>query len=109
MKKAKKLLALLLTFAMVLLTVAMPVSAASKVDPSEGPMQKIESIFYMLLDKLVMIVGKVLNRVIPGLDWGNTWQNYDDYLTPDSFYAGQDKFETEVKTDAAWSAGYAYG
>lgn len=109
MKKAKKLLALLLTFALVALTVAMPVSAASKVDPSEGPMQKIESILYMALDKLVMIVGQVLNRFIPGLDWGNTWQNYDDYTTPDTFYAGDAKFETQVKTDAVWSAGYAYG
>ena len=109
MKKAKRMIALLLTFALVLLTVAMPVSAASKVDPSEGPMQKIESVFYMLLDKLVMIVGKVLNKVIPGIDWGNTWQNYDDYTTPDTFCKGEDKFETEVKTDAVWSAGYAYG
>ncbi len=109
MKKAKKVLALLLTFAIVLLTVAMPVSAASKVDPSEGPMQKIEAIFYMMLDKLVMIVGKVLNRFIPGLDWGNTWQNYDDYTAPDTFYKGEDKFETEVEADAVWSAGYAYG
>lgn len=109
MKKVKRMIALLLTFALVLLTVAMPVSAASKVDPSEGPMQKIESVFYMLLDKLVMIVGKVLNKVIPGIDWGNTWQNYDDYTTPDTFCKGEDKFETEVKTDAVWSAGYAYG
>lgn len=109
MKKAKKIIALLLTFAILLLTVAMPVSAASKVDPSEGPMQKIESIFYMLLDKLVMLVGKVLNGVIPGLDWGNTWVNYDDYQTPDTFYKGDGKFETEVKDGAVWSAGYAYG
>ncbi|MBQ6600801.1 MAG: hypothetical protein IIX36_04070 [Clostridia bacterium] len=109
MKKAKKVLALLLTFAIVLLTVAVPVSAASKVDPSEGPMQKLESVFYMMVDKLVLIVGKVLNRFIPGLDWGNTWQNYDDYTSPDTFYKGEDKFETEVKADAAWSAGYAYG
>ena len=109
MKKAKKIIAVLLTFAILLLTVAMPVSAASKVDPSEGPMQKIESIFYMLLDKLVMFVGKVLNGVIPGLDWGNTWVNYDDYQTPDTFYKGDVKFETEVKDSAVWSAGYAYG
>ncbi len=109
MKKAKKSIAVLLTFVILLLTVAMPVSAASKVDPSEGPMQKAESILYMLLDKLVMIVGKVLNKIIPGLVWGYTWQNYDDYLTPDTFYKGEDKFETEVETDAVWSAGYAYG
>lgn len=109
MRKAKKILALLLTLTILVLSVAMPASAASKVDPSQGTAQKIEAAFYMLLDKLVMVVGKVLNRVIPGLDWGNTWQNYDDYETPDTFYKGDDSFDYEVKADAVWSAGYAYG
>lgn len=109
MRKAKKILALLLTFTILVLSVAMPASAASKVDPSQGTAQKIEAAFYMLLDKLVMVVGKVLNRVIPGLDWGNTWQNYDDYETPDTFYKGDDSFDYKVKADAVWSAGYAYG
>lgn len=109
MKTAKKIIALMLTFVLVALTVVVPASAASKVDPSEGPMQKFEATMYMLLDKLVMVVGKVLNKVIPGLDWGKTWQNYDDYQSPDSFYKGEDKFETEVQSDSVWSAGYAYG
>lgn len=109
MKTAKKLLAILLTIIIVMLSVILPVSAASKVDPSLGPTQKIQSVLYMMLDKFVMFIGKVLNGVIPGLDWGNTWQNYDDYQTPDSFYKGEDKFETEVKADSVWSAGYAYG
>ena len=109
MKTAKKIIALLLTLVLVALTLAMPASAASKVDPSEGPVQQAEAVLYMLLDKLVMIVGKVLNTFIPGLNWGNTWQNYDDYQTPDTFYKGEDKFETEVEAGAVWSAGYAYG
>ena len=109
MKTAKKIIALMLTFVLVALTVVVPASAASKVDPSEGPMQKFEATMYMLLDKLVMVVGKVLNKVIPGLDWGKTWQNYDDYQSPDSFYKGEDKFETEVQSGSVWSAGYAYG
>ena len=109
MRKAKKFLALLLTLTILVLSVAMPASAASKVDPSQGTAQKIEAAFYMLVDKLVMVVGKVLNKVIPGLDWGNTWQNYDDYETPDTFFKGEDKFDYEVKADAVWRAGYAYG
>lgn len=109
MKTAKKIIALLLTLVLVALTLAMPASAASKVDPSEGPVQQAEAVLYMLLDKLVMIVGKVLNTFIPGLNWGNTWQNYDDYQTPDTFYKGEDKFETEVEAGAVWRAGYAYG
>ncbi|MBE6772906.1 MAG: hypothetical protein E7544_01655 [Ruminococcaceae bacterium] len=109
MKKAKKIIAVLLTVVLVALIAAAPVSAASKVDPSEGPMQKLESIFYMLLDKLIYVVGKALNTFIPGLDWGDSWQNYDDYQTPADFYQGETAFETEVKSDAVWSAGYSYG
>ena len=107
MKTFKKTVALLLTVAILILSAAVPVMAASKVDPSLGPTQKIQSVLYMMLDKFVMFVGKVLNAVIPGLDWGNTWQNYDDYQTPENFYKGEDKFETEVSADSVWSAGYA--
>lgn len=108
MKTIRKHIALLLTVVILVLAIVTPVYAASKVDPSEGPMQKAQAMFYMLLDKVVQIVGKILNKVIPGLDWGKSWQNYDDYLTPDSFYKGEDSFETEVSADAQWSAGYAY-
>ena len=109
MKTAKKIIALTLTFVLLALTVVVPASAASKVDPSQGTMQKVEATMYMMLDKLVMVVGKVLNKIIPGLDWGKIWQNYDDYQTPDTFYKGEDKFETQVQAGSVWSAGYAYG
>ena len=108
MKTFKKITALILTVVMLSLIVATPVSAASKVDPSEGPLQKLEAYFYMLLDKLVMILGKFLNTVIPGLDWGKAWQNYDDYRSPDTFYVGEEKFDTTVAPDAEWSLGYSY-
>ena len=108
MKKAKKILALILVLVIVSLSAIVPVSAASKVDPSEGTSQKIQAVLYMALDKLVMFVGKVLNGIIPGLDWGKNWKNYDDYQTPDTFYKGEDKFDTEVTADSVWSAGYAY-
>ena len=108
MKKAKRFIALLLTVVLVVLMAASPAAAASKVDPSEGPMQQLEAMFYMFLDKLIYVLGKALNAVIPGLDWGNSWQNYDDYQTPEDFYQGETAFETEVQTDSVWSAGYAY-
>lgn len=108
MKKAKKIIALLLTVILVMLTAASPVAAASKVDPSQGPMQKLEAMFYMLLDKLIYVLGKALNAFIPGLDWGNSWQNYDDYQTPAEFYEGETSFDTEVQPGAVWSAGYSY-
>ncbi len=108
MKKAKKMIALMLTVLMVVLTLSVPASAASKVDPSEGISAQIEATFYQLLDKLVACLGKVLNLFIPGLNWGNKWQNFDSYITPDAFYPGEKKFDTEVAEDAQWSAGYAY-
>lgn len=109
MKTAKRVIAMLLTVVLVILVAAAPVSAASKVDPSQGTAQKIEAMFYMLLDKLIYVVGKVLNTFIPGLDWGNSWQNYYDYQTPEEFYAGETSFEAEIADGAQWSAGYAYG
>lgn len=109
MKKATKIISLLLAVVILIMSVAVPVAAASKVDPSQGTSQKIQAALYMALDKLVQFVGKILNSVIPGLDWGKTWQNYDDYTAPDTFYKGESNFETEVEADAVWSVGYAYG
>ena len=109
MKTFKRTLALILTIVIVALSMTIPASAASKVDPSEGTWQKIEAYFYMALDKLVMALGKAINRFVPGLDWGKTWQNYDDYQTPADFYSGESTFDTEVHTDSKWSMGYGYG
>ena len=60
-KKAKKIIALVLTAAMLLLMMAVPVSAASKIDPTESTGARIEASLYQLLDKLVSALGKVLN------------------------------------------------
>lgn len=109
MKTFKKVVALILTVVLLALTMTMPVSAASKVDPSEGPLQQLEAYFYMLVDKLVMALGKAINRFVPGLDWGKTWQNYDDYTTHEGFYSGESTFDTEVDPSAKWSMGYSYG
>ena len=108
MKKAKKIIALVLTIVMIMLTVAVPASAASKVDPSESTSAKIEATLYQILDKLVFYLGKVLNMLIPGLNLGSRWQNFDDYQSPDGFYAGETSFDTTVYDNAQWSAGYAY-
>ncbi len=104
----KKLLSVFLATVLVVLMVAVPVCAASRLDPSEGPWQQTQAYFYMLVDKAIQFVGKILNRFIPGLDWGKSWQNYDDYVTPEGFFEGEDTFEREVSPEAQWSAGYAY-
>ena len=105
MKTFKKIVALLLTIAIVVLSAAVPVAAASKVDPSEGPMQKFQAVFYQFVDKLIYALGKAINTFTPGISLGK----YGDYITPDTFYGGETSFETEVSSDAVWSAGYAYG
>lgn len=109
MKSAKKAISVVLVAVMLLMTMATPALAASKVDITEGPMKRIEAGFYMLVDKLIQMLGKILNTFIPGLDWGKTWVNYDDYQTPETFYKGEDTFDNEVKEGSVWSAGYAYG
>ena len=108
MKNAKKIIALVLSVVMVLLTMAVPASAASKIDPSESISAKIEATLYQKLDVLVLWVGRLLNLLIPGLNWGSRWQNYADYESPADFYAGEETFDKEVKENAQWSAGYAY-
>lgn len=108
MKKAKKVLALVLTAVMILLTMAVPASAASKIDPTESVSARIEASFYQLLDKVVNALVKVLNLFIPGLNLGDRWPAYENYVTPEGFYAGEESFDTAVAEGAQWSAGYAY-
>lgn len=105
MKTFKKIIALLLTVAIVVLSAAVPVAAASKVDPSEGPWQQFQAVFYQFVDKLIYALGKAINTFMPGLKL----DKYSDYTTPDAFYDGETAFETEVTSDSVWSAGYAYG
>ncbi len=105
MKTLKKTFALLLSFIIIFASLAVPVAAASKVDPSEGPMQKIEAVFYQLVDKLIYALGKAINTFMPGIDLGKL----ENYRTPDTFYGGEDVFETETSDDNVWSVGYAYG
>ena len=109
MKKVKKFIALLLAVVLLGITMVPMASAESKVDPSEGFTQKIEAIFYMIVDKLINALVKALNRFTPGLDWGDNWQNYDDYQADENFYPGESTFSSSVSEGSVWSMGYAYG
>lgn len=106
MKHAKKIIALLLAAVMVLMASAVPALAASKLDPSEGPAQKAESILYRILDKLIDILVKTLNMLIPGLNWTGRWPTAKNY-SPQYFYEGEAAFDTEVQPEARWSAGFS--
>ena len=105
MKTFKRTMALLLSLAIIFMSLAVPVLAASKVDPSEGPMQKVEAVFYQLIDKLIYAIGKAFNTFMPGISFGKL----ENYQTPEAFYGGEDIFDTEISPDSVWSMGYAYG
>ena len=106
MKNAKKILALILAAVMILMACAVPALAASRVDPSAGTKEKLESYLYRILDKLVDMLGKTLNMLIPGLNWTGRWPTAKNY-TPQYFYEGEKSFDTEVQPDARWSAGFS--
>ena len=106
MKHTKKLIALLLAAVMILMASAVPALAASKLNPNDGALQKAESIMYRILDKLVSMLVKTLNMLIPGLNWTGRWPSVQNY-SPENFYEGEDAFDTEVQPDAKWSAGFA--
>lgn len=106
MKNMKRILALFLAAVMVLTAFAVPALAASRVDPSASTKEKLESYLYRILDKLVEMLGKTLNMLIPGLNWTNRWPTTKNY-TPQYFYEGEDGFDTEVQPDAHWSAGFS--
>lgn len=106
MKHTKKLIALLLTAVMILMASAVPALAASKLNPNDGALQKAESIMYRILDKLISMLVKTLNMLIPGLNWTGRWPSVQNY-SPENFYEGEDAFDTEVQPDAKWSAGFA--
>ena len=106
MKNAKKILALFLAAVMILTASAIPALAASKVDPSAGTAEKLESYLYRILDKMVDMLGKILNMLIPGLNWTNKWSTAKNY-TPQYFYEGEKSFDTEVQPNARWSAGFS--
>ena len=40
---------------------------------------------------------------------GISFDKLEDYQTPDSFYGGEESFDTQISADSVWSAGYAYG
>ena len=106
MKHAKKLIALLLAVVMILMASAVPVLAASKVDPSESTSQKLQSYLYRVLDKLIDMLVRTLNMLIPGLNWTGRWPTVQNY-SPAYFYDGESTFDTEVQPDARWSAGFS--
>ena len=107
MSKASKLLALFLALVLAFSALAAPAaSAANKVETNFTVSEKIEHAFYQLVDQMIFVLGRVLNTLIPGLNWHGDIQRLKDY-TPENFYSGKETFDAMPADGAKWSMGFA--
>ena len=102
----KKTLALLLAVLMMFSILAVPTLAAGDAGSGFTASEKISNTFYRFVDKLVILVGKILNALIPGSDWTGQIRQLKSY-TPAHFYSGKDAFDTAAAENAKWSMGFA--
>lgn len=102
MRTVKKPVCILLVLALLTAALCVPVLAAGNYSVKETAAHR----FYQLLDKLVLLLGKLLNTIIPGADWtGRTpWQSA--YKTRD-FYPGDTDFSPVPAENAGWRMGFA--
>ena len=107
MSKTSKILSLFLALILVFSAVAAPAaSAANKAETNFTVSEKIEHTFYQVVDQMIFILGRVLNALIPGLNWHGDIQALKGY-TPENFYPGKEKFDAAPAQDARWSMGFA--
>ena len=107
MTKAKKLIAVLLAVAMLAVCFITPAAAAADYSESGYSItDRIGHAFYKLVDKLIDIIGKILNAVMPGLNWTDKISSLKNYK-PVTDFMGESSFDTEAKPGAKWSMGFA--
>ena len=107
MSTAKKILSVLL--ALIMLTGAFAVPAALAEDSADGgysTSEKIEHVFYRLVDKIILALGKVLNFLIPGKNLTGKIPSVKNYV-PQNFYEGKKTFDAQAPENAKWSMGYS--
>ncbi|MBR5409150.1 MAG: hypothetical protein IK104_00630 [Clostridia bacterium] len=106
MKHLRKALCVLLALSLLAVGFLTPVGASTALtaDTSYTAQEKAEHSFYRIVDKLIDMLGKVLNFFIPGLNWTGRISKTAD--TPDSFM-GEAPFDRTVKDGAGWRMGFA--
>lgn len=67
--------------------------------------ETVQHRFYQFVDKLIMVLGRILNAMIPGKDWAGKTPALRNYQSA-HFYPGKAKFDSEPKADAKWSVGF---
>lgn len=103
MAKSKKIIAIILALVMSFSIILVPVAAAGTNVLAVGG-GSIENFFNMILDKLIQWLLSFFNKFWPGYD--GDWTQAEDYEAQ-NFFAGEEKFDTEVKEAADWKLGYA--
>ena len=110
MARGKKCLAFFLVFALVFSAFALPVIAAdggAEASASAVSMQEtLSRRFYQLVDRMILILGKFLNAVIPGLNWTGRIPAAEAYV-PAEFYPGKARFDAAPAADAGWRMGFS--
>ena len=107
MRRFKKLISCLLMFTLVF-TAALPALAAGTQPLSvhtDTVKETLSNRFYQLVDRLIRILGRVLNTLIPGLNWTGKIPSLKDY-TAENFYPGKASFDTAPAADARWQMGF---
>ena len=107
MRKTKKILSLLLAALMVFGLFAVPALAATQNTASSFTVkEEISHKFYQIVDKLIFVLGKVLNTLIPGLNWAGKIPALRNY-SPENFYPGKNTFDGTPAEGAKWKMGFA--
>ncbi len=102
----KKILSVLLALTLAFSVCALPALAAAPAGAGYTSAEKAEHLFYRLLDRLVYVLGKILNFLIPGADWTGRTPTLKNY-TSQYFYPGAARFRTAPAAGAKWRMGFA--
>ena len=105
MRTFNKALAVLLVFTMIFSSFAVLSYAKSADESVYSISEKGEHMFFTAVDKLIRAFGKVLNTVIPGLNWAGKIRSIKTYRS-DAFFTGDENFRKEPSDGARWSMGF---
>ena len=108
MKQLKKWLAVVLAAALISLSLITPVSGAVTAY-SEGGYSVKETLghrFYQFVDKLIDLLVRFINTLIPGLNWTGRFPTSSNY-TPVKTLMGKETFDYSVPANARWRMGFA--
>ncbi len=107
MRNFKKIIAVILAVSLLSVCFLTPVSAVTAYN-AEGYSftEKIEHTFYKVVDKLIDIIGRLLNAFLPGLNWTDKISGLKNH-TSETRFMGEDAFDTQVAPGAHWSMGFA--